>query len=84
MEFPFSNTKEKRMGGLKHTTVECMLGNVHHSTNHGLLPEFEQRLNTMVQVKTLLRKSMLSSSTKSIKSAGVTAGTNHSDDDRLL
>ena len=46
------------MGGLKHTTVECMLGNVHHSMNHGLLPEFEsqQRLNAVVQVQLLLQK----------------------------
>ena len=46
------------MGGLTHTTIECMLGNVHHSTNHGLLPEFEsqQRLNAVVQVQLLLQK----------------------------
>ena len=46
------------MGGLTHTTIECMLGNVHHSMNHGLLPEFEsqQRLNAVVQVQLLLQK----------------------------
>ena len=46
------------MGGLTHTTIECMLGNVRHSMNHGLLPEFEsqQRLNAVVQVQLLLQK----------------------------
>ena len=48
------------MGGLTHTTIECMLGNVHHSMNHGLLPEFEsqQRLNAVVQVQLLLQKAV--------------------------
>ena len=48
------------MGGLTHTTIECMLGNVHHSMNHGLLPEFEsqQGLNAMVQVQLLLKKAV--------------------------